>query len=217
MSKKILIVIFVLLTSNYFTYAFDNGDFQIWHKEKQSKKINDFYKIVMEEEFKFGDNAHDFYAYYIDAGLLRKINNFLDISLNYRQAYKKKDGKFKRENRPHLNFFLKGEWKGFEFEDRNRFMYRHFDYQDDYARYTNKICVVFPWKFSRFNIRPYIEEEAFINLNEEGFSENEFTAGFLMSLTKNIKAEIYYLLQHSQESDHWPRTNVFGTTLKISF
>ena len=42
-------------------YAYDNGDFQFWNTDIEEKQINDRTKLVMEEEFRWGDNASDFY------------------------------------------------------------------------------------------------------------------------------------------------------------
>ena len=38
-----------------------------------------------------------------------------------------------------------------------------------------------------------------------------------LNLTKNIKTEIYYLLQSTNSSHEWTDVNALGTSIKISF
>jgi len=199
------------------SYAYDDGDFQIWHTENQEFKISKDFKTTLEEEFRWGDDASDFYYHHYDGGVVWGVNKYLDLGLNYRQVYEKKKNKFKEENRPHGNATLKWELEGFKFEDRNRIEYRHFDYQDDSWRYRNKLTIKFPWKFTKIEIQPFLADEVFVDLNDNGFSRNRFYSGLGMNFTKNIKAEVYYMLQSSKSSGKWTNANVFGTKLKIAF
>lgn len=198
-------------------YAFDDGDFQVWHTEAQEKKINDKSKITLEEEFRFGDDASDFYYYHYDIGYVYSAGKHLDLGLNYRQVYDKKAGKFKVENRPHLNATAKYELWGFKLEDRNRLEYRHFDYQEDSWRYRNKFSLKAPWKFSFLQVQPYLADEMFLNLNGIDFDRNRFYAGFLFNIVKPIRGELYYLLQSSKSSGEWKAINALGTKIKFAF
>lgn len=202
-------------------YAYDSGDFQVWNTEAEEVKINDNVKVTAEEEFRWGDNANQLYYYHFDAGLLYAFNKNFDLGINYRQVYERKKGKFRPENRPNINAILKWGLWGASLSDRNRFEYRHFDYQTDSWRYRNKFTIVSPWKFTRMKIQPYIADEVFISFIGAAFNNNRFYSGFGFTLTKNIKGELYYLLQHTRtvnkDSTNWPFVNVLGTKLKIVF
>jgi hypothetical protein len=198
-------------------HAYENGDFQIWHTENQEVNINKETKLTLEEEFRFGDDAHDFYYQHYDAGVVGNVNKNLSLGVNYRQIYEKKKNKFKEENRLLLNATVKCSTSGFDLEDRNRFQYRHFDYQKDFWQYRNKLTAKLPWKFTKLHIRPYVADEVFIDLDKIEFTRNRFSSGIGLDLTKNIKAELYYLLQNTKTSDRWPSANVFGSKLKIQF
>lgn len=217
MKKSIFVIIGLTLFLAVKVYAYDNGDFQIWHTENQEFKVNKESKITLEEEFRWGDDASEFYYHHYDAGFVYSLNKHLDLGVNYRQVYEKKKGKFKEENRPHLNATLKYDIYGFKLDDRNRIEYRHFDYQADSWRYRNKFTVRFPWKFTRLEIQPYLADEIFLDFQNKAFSRNRFYSGFGMSFTKNIKGEIYYLLQSSRSGNNWVDANVLGTKLKIAF
>ena len=217
MNKIRLVLLGLILAVAHPAYAFDDGDFQIWHTENQDFKIKKDLKAALEEEFRFGDSAHSFYYHHYDIGLVYDLNKHLSLGVNYRQVYEKKGGKFREENRPHANAILKFDLSGFKLEDRNRIQYRHFDYQTDYWQYRNKLTVKFPLSLTQFEIQPFLADEIFIDLNDNGFSRNRFYSGFGFKIIKNLKGEIYYLLQSSKGSSKWTDANVFGTKLKIAF
>ncbi|MDD5194674.1 MAG: DUF2490 domain-containing protein [Candidatus Omnitrophica bacterium] len=217
MKKVIFVITGLILFLIAKVYAYDDGDFQVWHTENQEVKANKKSKITLEEEFRWGDDASEFYYHHYDAGFVHSLNKYLDLGINYRQAYEKKKGEFKTENRPHLNAILKYDFYGFKVDDRNRLEYRYFDYQADSWRYRNKFTVKFPWKFTGLEIQPYLANEIFLDFQNKAFSRNRFYSGFTMSFTKNLKGEIYYLLQSSKSGDVWTDANVLGTKLKLTF
>ena len=219
MMKKTIFVIFGLVcVLSVKAYAFDDGDFQVWNTDVQEFKINNDSKIALEEEFRWGDNANKFYYHHYDAGFFYNLKEYLNIGGGYRHVYELKGGEFKLENEPYVTATLLWDLKGFKFDDRNRLEYRHFDYQADSWRYRNKITVKLPWKFTGFEIQPYLSDEIFIGF--AGISElnqNRFSSGLCINLTKNVKSEIYYMLQSTKSSGKWVDANVLGTKLKIAF
>lgn len=218
---KLAIVMLFLGMASLRAYAYDNGDFQVWNTDGQEKKISKDAKITAEEEFRWGDNANQLFYHHYDLGFLYSFNKNFDLSLNYRHIYERKKGKFRLENEPSINAILKWGLWGFDFSDRNRLEYRHFDYQSDSWRYRNMFTIRFPWKFTKMNVQPYLADEIFINSSGAAFNNNRFYSGLGFSLTKNVRGEIYYLLQHTRtvnkNSTNWPYVNVLGTKLKISF
>lgn len=207
----------MVLVAAKFAYAYDDGDFQVWHTEVQEKEINGVSRIALEEEIRLGDNGGNLFYHHYDLGYSYDVNKHFTLGVNYRQVYEKKNGNFKIENRPHINATVKGDIFGFKCDDRNRLEYRHFAYQEDSWRYRNKFTVKFPWKFTRLGIQPYVSDEIFLNLNGIELNRNRFYAGFGFSLLKNVKSEVFYLLQSSKSSGKWTDANVLGTKLKLIF
>lgn len=217
MKKVIFIIAGVGLVLAAKVYAYDDGDFQLWHTENQEFKANKESKITLEEEFRWGDDAGDFYYHHYDAGFVYSLNKHLDLGAAYRQVYEKKKGKFKEENRPHLNATLKYELYGFKLDDRSRIEYRHFGYQTDTWRYRNKLSAKSPWKLTRLEIQPYVADEIFVELDDGSLSRNRLYSGLGFAIAGNIKGEAYYLLQSSKGSGHWNDANVLGIKLKLVF
>ncbi|MDD4894159.1 MAG: DUF2490 domain-containing protein [Candidatus Omnitrophica bacterium] len=219
MKKRFFLTLTLILAAPIAAYTYDDGDFQVWHTEIQEKEINKESRLTLEEELRFGDDASELYYYYFDIGYAYDVNKNLTLGLNYRQIYDKKQpyNKFKIENRPHINATLKYALSGFQLDDRNRLEYRHFDYQEDSWEYRNKFTVKFPWKFTRLQIQPYLADEIFLKLNGIDLNRNRLYSGFMFTVLKNLKAEIYYLLQKTKSSGKWTAVNVLGSKVKVSF
>lgn len=213
---KVAVITLAVITTNL-VYAYDDGDFQVWHTETQEIKINKDLKVAFEEEFRWGDNANDFYYHHYDAAFIYGINKYLDVGLGYRQIYEKKKGEFKEENQPNIIAAVKWELLRYKLEDRSRLEYRHYDYQADFWQYRNKFTMKLPWKFTKIEIQPYLADEIFLNFYGSVFTKNRFFSGLGFNLTKNLKAEIYYLLQSTKSSNKWADANVLGTKIKWLF
>jgi len=218
MKKQIVLVMALLLVTTAMAYAYDDGDFQVWNTDAEELTIKDNLKVTFEEEFRWGDNSDEFYYHHYDAGLFYNLEKYLSIGGGYRYIYELKKGKFKLEREPYATAALFWDIKGLKFENRNRIEYRNFQYQADSWRYRNKIAVKLPWKITKIGIQPYLSDEAFFSFGGTNqFNQNRVSSGVSMSLTKNIKAEAYYMLQSAKGSGRWSDASVLGTKLKIVF
>ncbi|MCX5711342.1 MAG: DUF2490 domain-containing protein [Candidatus Omnitrophica bacterium] len=203
-------------------FAFDNHDFQVWNTDIEEMKLNKTSKLVFEQEFRWGDNASDFYYEHYDVGYVYDVNKHLNVGLGYRYVKEKKNNSFRVENEPYLLATLFWDLAGFKFDSRNRFEYRTYDYnQVDSGRYRNKITMKFPWKFTKKEIQPYLADEIFVRFNGTDLNQNRIFGGLSFLITKNLKGEIYYMLQSTKNyistGSTWTNANVLGTKLKLSF
>jgi len=222
MKMKYLIFTFSILALFFLgnkAYAYDNHDFQIWNTDTEEIKINKSLKAVFEQEFRWGDNASELFYQHYDVGVVYAVNKNLDLGAGYRHVLDKKGDKFKSENEPNISAILKTDFAGFSLSDRNRLEYRHFKYQTDNWRYRNLFTLRLPWKFTKLQIRPYLADEIFINLNGMDLNGNRLYFGLGFDLIGNLKGELYYMLHTVKASNicTWSDTNVFGTKLKYSF
>ncbi len=217
MIRKILLTTMVISIALN-AYAYENGDFQIWHTEGQDVKVYKDIKATMEEEFRFGENASEFYYQHYDWGVVYGFDKRLDIGFNYRQVYEKYKHKWREENRPHVNATLKLDLWRFKFEDRNRLEFRYFRYRNDFIRYRNKFTLKFPFDFKKMKVSPYVSDEIFISSDATGFNENRLYSGIELGLTKYVKFDTYYLFKCNRTTGaKWNNTNVLGLKLKIAF
>jgi hypothetical protein len=217
--KKVSVSIAALvLLSITSLYAYDDGDFQVWNTDSEEFKINKDAKIVLEQEFRWGGSAKEFYYQHYDVGFFYNLQKYLNVGGGYRHVLSRSQGKFLIENEPYLSATLFWDLIGFKFDDRSRLEYNHFDYKDDTWRYRNKFTVKAPWKFTALEIQPYLSDEIFILFDDsQRLNTNRFSVGLGMTITENLKGEIYYLLQDTKNSGKWTGINVLGTKLKLSF
>lgn len=212
-----LLIAGVVLGLTVNAYAYKDNDFQVWNTESEELKINNDAKIVLEQEFRWGGSAKDFYYQHYDVGFFYNLQKYLNVGGGYRHVLSKSKDKFLVENEPYITATLLWDLAGFKFDDRSRLEYNHFDYKKDTWTYRNKFTIKTPWKFTKLQIQPYLSDEIFVLFdNDQKLNKNRFSAGVGMSLTKNLKAEIYYMLQ-SAKSTKWTDTNILGTKLKLAF
>ncbi|MHC4175646.1 MAG: DUF2490 domain-containing protein [Planctomycetota bacterium] len=60
-------------------------------------------------------------------------------------------------------------------------------------------------------------DEVFISSNAEDFNRNRLYSGFYIELSKNIRADVFYLRQSSKSGGDWKDANVVGAYLKFYF
>ncbi len=152
-------------------YAYDDGDFQVWNTDTQEFKINKDLKIAFEEEFRWGNDAREFFYQHYDTGILYNMNKYLSLGGGYRHVLSLQTREWKVENEPFISATLSGELKGFKLDTRSRMEYRHFDYQADSWRFRNKFTVKLPWKFTKLEIQPYLADEIFLDFQNKAFSQ----------------------------------------------
>lgn len=202
-----------------------DGDFQFWNTEAVEGKLNDHWKVYTEAEFRFGDDASEFYYQHTHLEIGYKVNDWLEIAPAYRQVWelftKSVDEEGQEdwfvEYRPMVNVTVKYKWNGWEISDRNRFEYRFFDIdKEDHFRYRNKITLKTPWKWTSWGINPFIADEIFIQENDQ-FNRNRFYLGVGMDIIEHLTADVFYLWQTSEKGDEWVDFNIIGAKLKLKF
>jgi len=206
-----------VLGASFGAHAYEDGDFQIWHTQAQDFSFGKKAHVTMEEEFRYGGDASQFYYQHYQAGLAYDVNKYLGVEADYRQIWDLKNGKFEPEYRPHLNATIKLAAYGFKLSDRNRLEFRYFDDRSTGLRYRNKLTLKYPLTLGGFGFEPYVADEIFADLEGVIIRTNRLYAGMGLDLVKHLKGEVYYLLQSSKKSGKWTNANVLGLKLKLSF
>ena len=217
-AKILFVVSTVVLFLSSMCLAFDDGDFQYWNTESISYKINEDWKIKVEEEFRFGDSVTDFYyqhsgVWITYAGLAK----WLDVGVSYRLVFAEKSDGWEYENRPFFVGTLKHTTEGFSLSDRSMLEWRMPENSHTKWRYRNQFKVGYPLELDQFKFTPYIADEIFVDFDAGELSINRLYAGANFKIIKNLSLDIYYLWQISKTSKHWLSYNVLGTKVKLSF
>jgi len=233
--KRILFIT-ALITSiafNAYAAAYKNGDLQIWNTDVEEVKLVNNFKIILEEEFRWYNNVSKFYYQHYDAGLFYDLNKHINIGAGYRQIYElfssgdpkvaRFNNKFMPDYNPYITGTLNWEIAGFKFDDRNKMEFNNLDHKADFWRYRNKLTVKAPWAFTKLEIRPFLSDEVFVVFAgvPSDINQNRLSSGLGMNLVKNVKFDLYYMLQSVKLSvknpNKWLNANVLGFKLKVAF
>ena len=217
---RIYVIGFIIIVSiiAQICFAFENNDFQYWNSETISGKLTDTWTADIEQGFRFGNDASDFYHQYSDLGFTCPgLTDWFKFGINYRLVFEESNDEWNYENRPHLNAILQYNIHGFKLSNRSRLEYRDKESGDDGWRYRNKFSIKIPIKITRFEIQPYAAEEFFIDFNIKQINRNRLYSGFAFKITKKLSGEIFYLRQSTESSDRWTDYNILGTKLRLSF
>ena len=201
-------------------FAFYYGDFKYWSAAGVSFDINKDWGCSFEEEFRFGDDAGEFYYHHSDLGFVYKgFADWIDLGFNYRQVFERTDseGEWKQENRPHLNVTLKGQLFGLNVSDRSRFEFRDVEDYEDHWRYRNKFTAKFPLELTELKLKPYVADEVFIPLDDDNITQNRVYAGVSFEVLENVTGEVFYVWLTGRTAEGWKDINVLGTRLKFRF
>ena len=199
--------------------ASDDNDFQYWSAASFSFDLDKDWKAVVTEELRLGESGGDFYYQHTEMGLVYSgLADWLDVGFDYRQISEKDStGAWRDEHRPQLNVTLKTKLLGLDWADRSRFEYRDRENKKDLWRYRNKLTLKLPVELTELKLKPYIAEEVFINLDEEGYNRNRLYAGASFKLAGNLKGEIFYMWQTTRTGGVCNDINVIGTKLGFTF
>lgn len=202
----------------------EDGDLQYWNTEAIEGKINDKWKAYMEAEFRWGDDASEFFYQHTHLEIGYAVNDWLSIAPAYRQVWELEDAEadlWAAEYRPMVNITLKHKWNDWEFSDRNRFEFRFFDVDDDRFRYRNKLTVKSPWKWTALHINPFVADELFFEEDSDnGFNRNRLDIGVNLDFgdyVAHLTGNIFYRWQTTDRGEEWRDLNIIGTQLKFKF
>ena len=222
MKKEVVVLVLLVLVTIVGDNCFGStdGNAEYWQEIGLDFNMDKDWKITVREEFRIGKSGDDPHLHNTDVGLVYKgFADWLDVSLNFKKEFERdSSGKFRRENRPHLNLMFKGEMFGCKLGNRARLEYRDMETTEDHWRFRNKFTVNLPFKLTEFNLQPYVSDEIFINLGESTVKQNRFVTGLSFKVSKNIKASVYYMYKSSMSSSSgWIDTNVIGTCMVFVF
>jgi hypothetical protein len=178
------------------------------------------WKVTFSESLRFGDNATRFYYNYSEIGLnYSGLAEWLNVGTNYRKSYIKNDeSEWYQEDSPHFNLTVKGTYRDLGLSNRVRLAYRdRGDGDDDVWQIRDLITVRFPVELTELKMQPYVSEEVFIHLDDEGFYMNRIYAGFSFKIFTNTTCRFYYLYEHCKSDCDWDGSNIIGTTFDFTF
>lgn len=200
-------------------YGSRSGNLEYWQEHKVDFDINKDFTFGAKQELRFGQHNGNPCLYNVDMGLEYKgLADWMKVGFWFKKEYEQDSaGKFRHENRPHLDLTFSRKVLDLGASDRLRLEYRDREHKESVWRMRNLVAVKFPVKLTKVGFEPFISHEQFIDLGENNLNQTRLASGFSWDVNENMKCSIFYMLKQSKITGGWRDTNVIGTQFKFSF
>ncbi|MDP2928751.1 MAG: hypothetical protein Q8O01_01630 [Candidatus Omnitrophota bacterium] len=115
MVRVVLLLLCLLLTAVLATQAYaayQSGGFQIWNTNDQDIKIGKATKLTLEEEFRYGENATEFFYQHYQWGFAWAFDKRFELETGYRLVLEKYKHKWLQGDEPYVILAWKQDiWK----------------------------------------------------------------------------------------------------------
>jgi hypothetical protein len=197
-----------------------NNDHGFWFEQNLSGKLSHHWSFLLHTEQHWGVNYTRFYNQINDLVLLQDATRFLNLCSDSivkefligggydltDRIQKNTRGKFHwvLVRRSIVEAHLSLQLLGFTIKQRLRREYENFvrKHYINYSLVRYRVIINSPWKFTRWNINPYVMDEIFVrrdtfNKNAQkgligGLYNNRFRIGVNIDLTDKLSSAIYW-------------------------
>lgn len=165
------------------------------------------------------EGVDDFFFGYLDINLGRNIANGWSAELGYRHARLRIGDRWRDEFRPSALLSYRTRLNGWSVSNRHRLEYRVFegDTAEDRWRYRNETRLVAPFGLTSLQLKPFVEEEFFYELDGTGLNVNWLTAGIRHRFADGIIGKLGYRWQAQKFGKDWQHRHVLVTGLLVFF
>ncbi len=210
----------------FFLFAFPaqasrlkDGDFGVWLRTDFEKKLNSKWKVAIGENLRFREHQGLYYAETRAGGAYQPWKNLV-LGADYSQVRNTREKGKKDiwywESRLHFYVTPQMTVKGWKIEDKNAIDLRAKESARDSLRYRNMITITAPWKWTRFEIQPYVSDGLYFESHRRGLVENRLYTGVKTRLSESVHATFYYLRDSVKDSaGGWRDVNIAGTAIKF--
>ena len=181
--------------------------------------LDDEWYLSSRNLFTTRDGFDDFFFAYLDLNLGYDLGDGWAVEGGYRHAWLEIGDDWRDEYRPSAILSYRTQLGDWSFWNRSRLEYRMFegDGASDRFRYRNETRFVAPWEFTRWNMRPFLEQEFFYEFTDSGYNFNWLTTGMRWKLTDGVIAKLGYRWQAAKFSDEWTHRHQLVTGLLFFF
>ncbi|MCK5028159.1 MAG: DUF2490 domain-containing protein [Bacteroidales bacterium] len=200
------------------------SDLEQWTSIGISKKINDHWKISLDQEFRFSNDISQFDTYFTDLGVDYKINKHFAVGANYRfYQNKNKELNFESQHRWNTDFQYKQKVNRFTLAYRIRFQNKDEDFftsesSNNLYNLRNKFSV--DYNIKKFKFDPFFNVELYRQIegvNTTELSKLRWTLGLEYSLKKFGDVELFYRIDNELNQSYNKDTYIIGLGYKFSF
>lgn len=212
---------YLILTSFILTFflspAHAASDAGASHNLLLKYKLNEDWFLISRSNMASRFHYDDYFFGYTGIGAGYNLNKNWSLRAGYRHAEIRPRGVWLEENRPYIEGYYANNWKGYRMTYRSRLEFRFFDYRNDDLRFRNELVIEAPWEFTKFKLKPYLEEEFFYGFDKSQFEANWLGAGLSWRPMKGVKLKLGYRWVHQRIGVRWINRNVIVTGVNLFF
>ena len=176
--------------------------------------LNDSWFATSRNNLATRDGFGDKFFWYTDLSLGNRLSERWSGELGYRHAQLKLSSGWRIERRPLINVAWRDRIADWTVSNRHRVEFRFFDGDaNDRVRYRNETRFTVPKHLSLFGFRPYVEEELFYELTDDGFNLNWLGGGVEYELAKKLRVKVGYRWQAQKFDERWEHRHVLVSGL----
>jgi len=204
MNRNIKIFIFhaVILVLGFTNLFAQNQDFQSWNEISVEKKISKKVSLILNQDFRFQNNATLFKDYITVLGGHYKINKYLKIRGSYRFTYSYDvEDLYEYEHRFYGDIILRKKIDRFILGYRARYQLKYTEFDvNRWHHIRNRVNI--KYNIPKSSFLPYAEYECYYSLNnpiQNTIDRNRYTVGLEYGVNDYLSVYSFYRLLIKRE------------------
>ncbi len=147
-------------------------------------------------ENRWRNHATQLYFHFTQSHLIYHVNEHLTIAPGFRQVKRRLVSKWIFVEQPMFDIAHFYSWKGWNVIDRHRFQYNYplESTLPERIFYRNLIRITTPWKWTRYEVTPYFQDEIFWKIGG-AIVQNRIRIGLEFRLPACLTGRIFYLFR----------------------
>ncbi len=206
--RIISLIISLLLTTNATLAEWDSGS--SWNLVVKYA-IDEEWFLASRNNVATRDGLGDTFIQYYDLNIGYNVTDNWAAEVGYRHFLFRLPGRWRQEYRPLINVTWMDIFDGWRVMNRHRFEFRFFEGNgvDDRTRYRNETRIIAPFEIiPGTGIKPFIEEEFFLEFTDDNLNMNWLTVGPRARLADGIFLKLGYRWQAQKLQGEWIHRNV---------
>lgn len=216
MKKLFTILITSFLLSLFLcNNAIARDDWEFWNMETIKTKITDKIGVTLIEEFRFNEDAGNFYTHVQYLGPTYTFNENFGVGILHQMVNSKKNDKWNTNHRFDLDAYISAKIYDFKIDTRTRF---ERDVTINTWTYRAKEQISRDILLLNRNYTPYISNEGYLALTPEiKYNENRATLGIKTKFLLGTDIDLYYMNRAKKPKNDWVNSNVLGVSVGYKF
>ena len=195
--------------------AGDTADKQLWSTLTFYKNLADRFMLRVGPEVKWAENISTHYLTRYEIGLSFSGHKGISYSLAYKRILINDENSTTVYNVPYFDFSLAHKIKWLTLDLRHRIEFFSARAMTPFFRFRQRIKITPVSGVGIFNIRPFVSEEYFVDMNGIGLKTNRVNGGAMLDLCSLGRIEIYYLFQNNKGAEGWLSDHVLGANFSL--